>query len=112
MVHLLTIFTFFARYFKDFANPEILERRYETMTTVFLAVFIYSGFKPFFNLLSNIIIFCKNIIMGLFFKSPKQVLLEQKKFEKARQRQELLAKIEQTHQELKQIKTELEKMHK
>ncbi|MDV3174571.1 MAG: hypothetical protein Q8831_02180 ['Bonamia sp.' little leaf phytoplasma] len=112
MISFLTIFTFLGRYFKDFQNPEVLEQRYEMMTTVFLSIFIYSGFKPLFHFFNNIIFFVKDLIFGLFFKSNQQVLLEQKRMEKARQHQELVLKSEQNYQELKQIKTELEKINK
>ncbi|MDV3182434.1 MAG: hypothetical protein Q8869_00985 [Candidatus Phytoplasma australasiaticum] len=94
---------------KDFQNPQVVEQRYEIMTTVFLSIFIYSGFKPLFHFFNNIFFFLKDLMIGLFFKSNQQVLLEQKSIKKAMQRQELLAKIDQIHQELRQIKIKLEK---
>ncbi|WEX20419.1 MAG: hypothetical protein TB2022_3380 [Candidatus Phytoplasma citri] len=109
MISFLTIFTFLGRYFKDFQNPEVWEQRYEIMTTVFLSIFIYSGFKPLFHFFNNMIFFLKDLIIGLFFKSNQQVLLEQKSIKKAMKHQELFAKIDQIHQELRQIKVKLEK---
>ncbi|MDV3195484.1 MAG: hypothetical protein Q8894_02200 [Sweet potato little leaf phytoplasma] len=109
MISFLTIFTFLGRYLKDFQNPQVVEQRYEIMTTVFLSIFIYSGFKPLFHFLNNIFFFLKDLIVGLFFKSNQQVLLERKSIKKAMQRQELFAKIDQIHQELRQIKVKLEK---
>ncbi|MDV3137336.1 MAG: hypothetical protein Q8755_02110 [Candidatus Phytoplasma australasiaticum] len=65
----------------------MVEQRYEMMNTVFLSIFIYSGFKPLFYFLNNIIFFVKDLIFGLFFKSKKQVSLEQKSMKKAMQHQ-------------------------
>ncbi|MDV3170298.1 MAG: hypothetical protein Q8811_00795 [Candidatus Phytoplasma australasiaticum] len=75
------------------------EHRYEMMTTVFLIIFIYSGFKPLFYFLNNIIFFVKDLIVDLFFKTKKQVLLEQKRMKKEMQHQKLVLKGEQNYQE-------------
>ncbi|WP_349401663.1 putative membrane protein [Candidatus Phytoplasma solani] len=132
---IFSIFTyisnFVVKFTKGFTITEILDRRMDVIQTTLLTIFVVTGFKPIFTLLFNIIIFCKDTIIGIFFpnkklrnleiKNAKQEYLEQqliKKLDKINENQEKLQnkiatqRIKVSHWKDKKERKRLLKLHK
>ncbi|WP_373403275.1 hypothetical protein [Candidatus Phytoplasma solani] len=92
---LTNITNYFLNYTKGFTTTEILERRIDKIQTILFTILIVTGFKPVFKLITNIIIFLKDIIMGLFFPNKKLQNLEIKNAKQAYHEQQLLKKLDE-----------------
>ncbi|WP_017191733.1 hypothetical protein [Poinsettia branch-inducing phytoplasma] len=82
------------KFIKGFTVEEILAHRIDTMQTTIFTVLLITGFKPVFQLLINIIVFVKDIIMGCFFKQRKLKHLAKKEAKQEENLQLLLQKLE------------------
>ncbi|WEK82178.1 MAG: hypothetical protein PR2021_1040 [Candidatus Phytoplasma pruni] len=92
----LNISDFCLKFIKGFTVEEILAHRIDTMQTTIFTVLLITGFKPVFQLLINIIVFVKDIIMGCFFKQRKLKHLAKKEAKQEENLQLLLQKLELT----------------
>ncbi|WEK82297.1 MAG: hypothetical protein PR2021_5500 [Candidatus Phytoplasma pruni] len=90
----LNIGDVYLKFIKGFTVEEILAHRIDTMQTTIFTVLLITGFKPVFQLLINIIVFVKDIIMGCFFKQRKLKHLAKKEAKQEENLQLLLQKLE------------------
>ncbi|MGL9687833.1 MAG: hypothetical protein ACQBVK_03630, partial [Candidatus Phytoplasma sp. TWB_XP] len=59
-----TISNFILKYTKGFSTAEILERRMDGIQTTLFTLLIFTGFKPIFKLITNIIVFIKDLVVA------------------------------------------------
>ncbi|MGE9276889.1 MAG: hypothetical protein ACQKHC_03360 [Candidatus Phytoplasma pruni] len=69
---------------------------------------LITGFKPVFQLLINIIVFVKDIIMGLFFKQRKLKHLAKKEAKQEENLQLLLQKLEKIKSSNHKLREQIE----
>ncbi|MGZ3139923.1 hypothetical protein [Candidatus Phytoplasma solani] len=104
---LTNITNYFLNYTKGFTTIEILERRTDAIQTTLFTILIVTGFKPVFKLITNIIIFFKDIIMGLFFPNKKLQNLEIKNAKQAYLEQQLIKKLDKINENQEKLKSQI-----
>ncbi|MGE9276593.1 MAG: hypothetical protein ACQKHC_01715 [Candidatus Phytoplasma pruni] len=108
MALFLNISDFCLKFIKGFAVEEILAHRIDTMQTTIFTVLLITWFKPVFQLLINIIVFVKDIIMGLFFKQRKLKHLAKKEAKQEENLQLLLQKLEKIKSSNHKLREQIE----
>ncbi|MFB5029549.1 MAG: hypothetical protein WJU30_00082 [Candidatus Phytoplasma pruni] len=96
------------KFAKGFTSKEILAHRIDNMQTTIFTVLLITGFKPVFQLLINIIVFVKDIIMGLFFKQRKLKHLAKKEAKQEENLQLLLQKLEKIKSSNHKLREQIE----
>ncbi|WP_017193060.1 hypothetical protein [Italian clover phyllody phytoplasma] len=104
----LNISDFCLKFVKGFTVEEILTHRIDTMQTTIFTVLLITGFKPVFQLLINIIVFVKDIIMGCFFKQRKLKHLAKKEAKQEENLQLLLQKLEKIKSSNHKLREQIE----
>ncbi|QYC31185.1 hypothetical protein HGD80_01845 [Paulownia witches'-broom phytoplasma] len=103
-----TIINFILNYTKGFSTTEILERRMDGIQTTLFTILIVSGFKPIFKLITNTLIFIKNMILGIFFPNKKLQNLEIKSARQEYLEQQLLQKIDKINANQEKLQSQIE----
>ncbi|GLH61494.1 hypothetical protein HP2P_4960 [Hydrangea phyllody phytoplasma] len=103
-----TISNFILNYTKGFSTTEILERRMDGIQTTLFTILIVSGFKPIFKLITNIIVFIKDLVVAFFFPNKKLKNLEIKSARQEYLEQELLQKIDKINANQEKLQSQIE----
>ncbi|QYC30727.1 hypothetical protein HGD80_02650 [Paulownia witches'-broom phytoplasma] len=103
-----TIINFILNYTKGFTTTEILERRMDGIQTTLFTILIVSGFKPIFKLITNTLIFIKNMILGIFFPNKKLQNLEIQNARQEYLEQKLLQKIDKINETQEKLQSQIE----
>ncbi|QTX02598.1 hypothetical protein LFWB_7130 [Candidatus Phytoplasma luffae] len=103
-----TISNFILNYSKGFSTTEILERRIDGIQTTIFTILIVSGFKPIFKLIANILIFVKDLILGLFFPNKKLQNLEIQNAKQEYLEKQLLKKLDKINENQEKLQSQLE----
>ncbi|QYC31168.1 hypothetical protein HGD80_00915 [Paulownia witches'-broom phytoplasma] len=103
-----TIINFILNYTKGFSTTEILERRMDGIQTTLFTILIVSGFKPIFKLITNTLIFIKNMILGIFFPNKKLQNLEIQNARQEYLEQKLLQKIDKINETQEKLQSQIE----
>ncbi|WP_349402171.1 putative membrane protein [Candidatus Phytoplasma solani] len=108
---IFSIFTyisnFVVKFTKGFTITEILDRRMDVIQTTLLTIFVVTGFKPIFTLLFNIIIFCKDTIIGIFFPNKKLRNLEIKNAKQEYLEKQLLKKLDEINRKQEKLQNKI-----
>ncbi|AGL90909.1 hypothetical protein SLY_0995 [Strawberry lethal yellows phytoplasma (CPA) str. NZSb11] len=104
----VTISNFILNYTKGFSTTEILERRMDGIQTTLFTILIVSGFKPIFKLIANILIFVKDLILGIFFPNKKLQNLEIQNAKQEYLEKQLLQKIDKINENQEKLKSQIE----
>ncbi|QYC30827.1 hypothetical protein HGD80_03465 [Paulownia witches'-broom phytoplasma] len=103
-----TISNFILNYTKGFSTTEILERRMDGIETTIFTILIVSGFKPIFKLITNTLIFIKDIILAIFFPNKKLQNLEIQNARQEYLEQKLLQKIDKINETQEKLQSQIE----
>ncbi|WP_212775642.1 hypothetical protein, partial [Hydrangea phyllody phytoplasma] len=103
-----TISNFILNYTKGFSTTEILERRMDGIQTTIFTILIVSGFKPIFKLITNTLIFIKDIILAIFFPNKKLQNLEIQNARQEYLEQKLLQKIDKINETQEKLQSQIE----
>ncbi len=103
----LNISDFFLKFVKGFTVEEILAHRIDNMQTTIFTVLLITGFKPVFQLLINIIVFVKDIIMSCFFKQRKLNYLEKQEAKQEEKVKLLLQEIDKTNHSNQKLREQM-----
>ncbi|MEC4558619.1 MAG: hypothetical protein U9532_00270 ['Conium maculatum' witches'-broom phytoplasma] len=103
----LNISDFFLKFVKVFTVEEILAHRIDNMQTTIFTVLLITGFKPVFQLLINIIVFVKDIIMSCFFKQRKLNYLEKQETKQEEKVKLLLQEIDKTNHSNQKLREQM-----
>ncbi|MEC4558650.1 MAG: hypothetical protein U9532_00450 ['Conium maculatum' witches'-broom phytoplasma] len=103
----LNISDFFLKFVKGFTVEEILAHRIDNMQTTIFTVLLITGFKPVFQLLINIIVFVKDIIMSCFFKQRKLNYLEKQEAKQEEKVKLLLQEIDKTNRSNQKLREQM-----
>ncbi|QYC31196.1 hypothetical protein HGD80_01105 [Paulownia witches'-broom phytoplasma] len=108
---IFSIFTiisnFILNYTKGFSTTEILERRMDGIQTTIFTILIVSGFKPIFKLITNTLIFIKDIILAIFFPNKKLQNLEIQNARQEYLEQKLLQKIDKINETQEKLQSQI-----
>ncbi|MDV3198438.1 MAG: hypothetical protein Q8888_02135 [Vigna little leaf phytoplasma] len=97
------------KYARGFTTAEILEKRMDVMQTTIFTILIISGFKPIFKLITNIVIFGKDLILGLFFPQKKLQDLEVKNAKQEYLEKKLLKELAKINETQRKINAQIQK---
>lgn len=103
-----TISNFILNYTKGFSTTVILERRMDGIQTTIFTILIVSGFKPIFKLITNTLIFIKDIILAIFFPNKKLQNLEIQNARQEYLEQKLLQKIDKINETQEKLQSQIE----
>ncbi|WP_227807395.1 hypothetical protein [Mulberry dwarf phytoplasma] len=95
-------------YTKGFSTTEILERRMDGIQTTLFTILIVSGFKPIFKLITNIIVFIKDLVVAFFFPNKKLQNLEIKSARQEYLEQQLQQKIDKINANQEKLQSQIE----
>ncbi|GLH60982.1 hypothetical protein [Paulownia witches'-broom phytoplasma] len=102
------ISNFILNYTKGFSTTEILERRMDGIQTTLFTILIVSGFKPIFKLITNTLIFIKDLILAIFFPNKKLQNLEIQNARQEYLEQKLLQKIDKINETQEKLQSQIE----
>ncbi|AGL90851.1 hypothetical protein [Candidatus Phytoplasma australiense] len=103
-----TISNFILNYSKGFSTTEILERRMDGIQTTLFTILVISGFKPIFKLIKNIIVFIKDLILGIFFPNKKLQNLEIQNAKQEYLEKQLLKKLDKINENQEKLQSQIE----
>ncbi|MGL9687695.1 MAG: hypothetical protein ACQBVK_02820, partial [Candidatus Phytoplasma sp. TWB_XP] len=103
-----TIINFILKYTKGFTTAEIFERRMDGIQTTIFTILVVSGFKPIFKLITNIVIFVKDMILAIFFPNKKLQKLEIKSARQEYLEQKLLEKLDKIKNLQEKLQSQIE----